>query len=58
LLFRPDFSDTEKGLKEYLILLGVCQTCKYLGVDFLDFLRSGEQDIEAFAATLTRRRIK
>ena len=49
---------TEKGLKEYLILLSVCQTCKYMGVDFLDFLRSGEQDIEAFAATLTRRRIK
>ena len=49
---------TEKGLKEYLILLSVCQTCKYMGVDFLNFLRSGEQDIEAFAATLTRRRIK
>ena len=49
---------TEKGLKEYLILLSVCQTCKYMGVDFLDFLRSGEQGIEAFAATLTRRRIK
>ena len=42
-------SSTEKGIREYLILLSVCQTCKYMGVDFLDFLRSGEKDIHAFA---------
>jgi len=40
-------SSTEKGVEEYLILLSVCQTCKYMGVDFLDFLRSGEKDIHA-----------
>jgi len=40
---------TPKGIEEYLILLSVCQTCKYMGVDFLDFLRSGEKDIHAFA---------
>jgi hypothetical protein len=40
---------TEKGIREYLILLSVCQTCKYSGLDFLDFLRSGEKDIHAFA---------
>ena len=40
---------TEKGLREYLVLLSLCQTCKYMGVDFLDFLRSGEKDIHAFA---------
>jgi len=40
---------TPKGIEEYLILLSVCQTCKYMGVDFLDFLRSGETDIHAFA---------
>jgi hypothetical protein len=40
---------TEKGLKEYLVLLSVCQTCKYMGADFLDFLRSGEKEIHAFA---------
>ena len=34
---------TPKGIEEYLILLSVCQTCKYMGVDFLDFLRSGER---------------
>ena len=41
---------TPKGIEEYLILLSVCQTCKYSGVDFLGFLRSGEPDIGTFAA--------
>jgi len=40
---------TPKGIEEYLILLSVCQTCKYSGLDFLGFLRSGETDIGAFA---------
>jgi predicted RecB family nuclease len=39
---------TEKGLRDYLVLLSLCETCKYMGVDFLDFLRSGEKDIHAF----------
>jgi predicted RecB family nuclease len=49
-------ASTEKGLGEYLTLLSVCQTCKYMGVDFLDFLRSGEKDIHAFAEGRRRRR--
>jgi hypothetical protein len=40
---------TEKGVREYLVLLSICETCKYMGLDFLDFLRSGEKDISAFA---------
>jgi hypothetical protein len=32
-----------------MILSSVCQTCEYMGVDFLDFLPSGEKDIHAFA---------
>ena len=40
---------TEKGIKEYLILLSVCETCKFKGIKFLDFLRSGEKDVHAFA---------
>jgi hypothetical protein len=39
---------TEKGLREFLILLSICETCKYKGVDFLDFLRSGSKDIDDF----------
>jgi predicted RecB family nuclease len=40
---------TQDSARNYLVLLSVCQTCKYMGVDFLDFLRSGEKDIHAFA---------
>jgi predicted RecB family nuclease len=36
---------TEKGIDEYLTLLSICQTCNYSGVDFLDFLRSGEKSL-------------
>ena len=34
-------SSTETGIREYLILLSICETCKYNGINFLDFLRSG-----------------
>jgi hypothetical protein len=36
-------TSTEKGIKEYLTLLSICQTCRYSRIDFLDFLRSGEK---------------
>lgn len=38
----------ESGLKDYLVLLGVYQTCRYRGVSFLKFLLSGETDMDAF----------
>jgi hypothetical protein len=41
-------TSSEKGIREYLILLSICETCKYKGVSFLEFLRSGEQDIDVF----------
>ncbi|KAF0221424.1 MAG: transposase [Geobacteraceae bacterium] len=47
---------TEKGLRDYLILLSICETCKYKGLDFLDFLRSGEKNIDVFAESQRRRR--
>jgi len=40
---------TAKGIDEYLVLLSICQTCKYSGLDFLDFLLSGEKDVGAYA---------
>jgi predicted RecB family nuclease len=40
---------TEKGLRNFLVLLSICQTCKYRNVDFLEFLRSGTKDIDDFA---------
>src|SRR6516162_1669391 len=45
---------SEKGIRDYLILLSICETCKYRNVDFLDFLRCGELDMEAFASRRSR----
>ena len=39
---------SESGLRNYLVLLSICETCEYQGLEFLDFLRSGETDIAAF----------
>jgi hypothetical protein len=36
------------GLKQYLVLLSIYQTCKYKGVSFLKFLLSRETDIHVF----------
>jgi predicted RecB family nuclease len=44
-----DGRTTEKGLDDFLVLLSVCETCKYKNVDFLDFLRSGSKDIDEFS---------
>lgn len=57
-LLRRDFGGvtTEKGIREYLVLLSVCETCKCKGLSFLEFLRSGEKDIDAFAESRSRRR--
>jgi predicted RecB family nuclease len=50
---------SENGLREYLVLLSLCETCKYLGVKFLDFLRSGQPDVHEFAgARRARPRLK
>jgi predicted RecB family nuclease len=50
-LLRRNFSgfSTEKGIREYLILMSVCETCNIKGLNFLEFLRSGEKDMDAFA---------
>jgi len=44
---------SERGIRDYLVLLSISQTCKYKAVDFLDFLRSGEKDINAFANSVS-----
>jgi predicted RecB family nuclease len=38
-----------KGMRDYLVLLSICETCKCKGASFLDFLRSGQMDVNAFA---------
>jgi hypothetical protein len=59
-MLRRNFDglSTEKGIRDYLILLSICQTCKYSGLDFLDFLRTGEKDIDRFLATKRKLLVK
>ena len=38
----------EAGLKEYLVLLSVCRTCRLKEVSFLRFMLSRERDVDAF----------
>jgi len=35
----------EKGLKDYLILLSIEQTCKYRGINFFEFLKSKRREV-------------
>jgi predicted RecB family nuclease len=37
---------TRKGLEDYLVLLSIQRTCKYRGISFLDFLRSGKSTLD------------
>lgn len=39
---------TRKGLEDYLVLLSIQQTCKYRGIGFLDFLKSGKKNLEEY----------
>jgi hypothetical protein len=39
---------TEGSLRDTLVLLSVCETCRCKNVDFFDFLRSGSKDIDDF----------
>jgi predicted RecB family nuclease len=39
----------ETGLPDYLVLLSLYQTCKYRGISFVQFLKSGERDMDGFS---------
>lgn len=39
---------TESGMRDYLTLLSIRQTLKRRGVGFLEFLLSGQKDVERF----------
>ena len=49
---------TERALRDTLVLLSVCETCKCKNVDFLDFLRSGSKDIDDFAVSRWNQRVR
>jgi hypothetical protein len=39
---------SERGIRDYLTLFSIYQTCAYREIDFLGFLRSGEKKIDAY----------
>lgn len=43
-----------KGMRDYLVLLSISETCRYRGVSFLDFLRSQQIDVRDFAVGVIR----
>ncbi|MGH7074470.1 MAG: IS66 family transposase, partial [Stellaceae bacterium] len=45
-----DGPTTERGIKDYLILLSIYHTCSYREIDFFDFLRTGETKINGGVA--------
>jgi hypothetical protein len=45
---------TERGIKDYLLLLSLYQTLRYRGVSFWKFLPSGETDLATFTARSNR----
>ena len=45
---------TETSINDYLTILSVQMTCKFQGISFLEFLRSGENDLDAFANSRIR----
>lgn len=46
---QTDGLPTQKGIEEYLTLLSIHQTCKYRGINFFEFLKSGETNILDFS---------
>jgi Transposase IS66 family len=45
-------TSSEKGMRDYLVLLSISETCKYRGISFLRFLQSQTTNLPAFAETL------
>jgi hypothetical protein len=41
---------TERGIKDYLLLLSLYQTLRYRGLSFWKFLLAGETDLAAHTA--------
>jgi predicted RecB family nuclease len=51
-----DGNMNESGIESYLVLLSVSQSCKNKGVGLLNFLLSGEQDIDSLRPGVRRKR--
>src|SRR5262249_53162908 len=45
----------EPGLVNFLVLLSICQTCRFKGISFLKFLLSRERGVDAFCKKSSRK---
>ncbi len=45
---------TKQNIENHLTLLSILQTCKYRGLNFFEFLKSGETSIEKFSTSIRR----
>jgi hypothetical protein len=56
--YREDTTGTmkEAGLNDYLVLLSIYQTCRYIGISFLKFMLSRERNIDVFSTNPRMRR--
>ena len=46
----------ESVAHDYLLLLGIAQTCRFQNKSLLEFLLSGEKDVDAFRSSRRPRR--
>jgi transposase len=44
-----DGPTTERGIRDYLTLFSIYQTYVYRGIEFFEFLRSGETKLDGYA---------
>lgn len=49
-----DGKTNEHGIADYLVLLSIYQTCEYRGIDFIEFLLSGETRLSDYPKKLRR----
>ena len=47
-------SSSPKGIREYLVLLSIYASCKFKGVNFLEFMLSASDDVNRFAVRRAR----
>ena len=50
-------SSSKRGIQDYLVLLSVCESCRYRGLNFWEFLCSGYKDIDAYVQSIRHRGI-
>lgn len=47
-------TSTAKGIREYLVLLSISETCKFKGASVLEFFLSEEDNVDAFLSRTRR----